>query len=322
MQLFLTIEAIVMAADISSLRQSNHKTDTRQHRRSGNYDLFSANSMSLGWYGFVSLVLHGAMLLMPEHFFIPPHRISPVSEIVLMVENSPNPATKQTSSESEQQAPLPEKKLLPPPSVSSQKSDADVKTRTIRPEQKAKPMLKPKAKHVFRQKVESEPVVLPQLNPAVQNLEIIPDSSSEPKAVIKAEPKLPTILSTTPNWPTKIHSGQINRIVENISNKEGDTVSHMEVAFGSDEGPKFNRHVRTRYPRMAMRMGQEGIVVLRLTIDPQGQLNDVEVMTSASPELDAAAVRSVRASTFYPALRHGRPVGSRAILPIRFKLRE
>lgn len=59
-----------------------------------------------------------------------------------------------------------------------------------------------------------------------------------------------------------------------------------------------------------------------LSIDAQGRLNDIEVITSAGHEFDNAAVRAVRASTFHPARRDGKPVASRAILRIRFKLKE
>ena len=69
-------------------------------------------------------------------------------------------------------------------------------------------------------------------------------------------------------------------------------------------------------------MGQEGTVVLRLAIGALGQLMDVDVVSSAGVTLDQAAIRAIRASTFHPATRQGRPVDSLALLPIRFKLKE
>ena len=266
------------------------------------------------------------MLLTPEYFFIPPPQISPVSEIVLMVENSPQVATIEALSDSGQQTPAPAKQFTPPPPIpslkSEPKSDAVLESEPKRPELTAKPILQPQSKRVLRLKTKPKPVVLQRLNIPVQKLETALEPSSELKPVTKTESNLRSKISTTPNSSTAVLSGQIHRMVATCDEKEIDAVSPIEVAFGSDEGPNFKRRVRTRYPRMAMRMGHEGIVVLSLNIDARGRLNDVEVITAAVPELNAAAIRSVRASTFHPALRDGRPVASRAILPIRFKLKE
>jgi periplasmic protein TonB len=68
-------------------------------------------------------------------------------------------------------------------------------------------------------------------------------------------------------------------------------------------------------------MGREGTVVLSLTIDEQGTLQDAEVAERAGFGFDEEALRAVRASKFKPAVRSGKPVASRALLPVRFLLR-
>ncbi|MDI7261015.1 MAG: energy transducer TonB [Thermodesulfobacteriota bacterium] len=95
----------------------------------------------------------------------------------------------------------------------------------------------------------------------------------------------------------------------------------QEVELGSGEGPKFLRRTLPIYPVMARRMGKEGRVVLRLTIDEKGNLSNVEVIENAGYGFAEAAVEAVRKSSFLPALKDGKPVASRAILPIRFSLR-
>ncbi|OIP93624.1 MAG: hypothetical protein AUK55_08125 [Syntrophobacteraceae bacterium CG2_30_61_12] len=95
----------------------------------------------------------------------------------------------------------------------------------------------------------------------------------------------------------------------------------METAFGVGDGPGFLRKVVPRYPRLARELGKEGTVLLRLTLDANGRLNQVEVLRKAGYGLDEEALRAVRESTFRPARGNGRPVACRADLPIRFVLR-
>lgn len=94
-----------------------------------------------------------------------------------------------------------------------------------------------------------------------------------------------------------------------------------DVEFGGDFGPKFLHREMPVYPLIARRLGKEGRVVLRLTIDENGRLLNVEVIEGAGYGFTEAAVEAVKRSTFLPAKIEGRPAPSRAILPIRFTLR-
>lgn len=92
--------------------------------------------------------------------------------------------------------------------------------------------------------------------------------------------------------------------------------------FGSGTGPAFLRRVMPVYPEQARRLGQEGKVLLRLTIDDRGNLLKVEVLDGAGFGFEEAAVEAVRRSSFRPASIQGKPVVSIARLPIRFALRQ
>lgn len=94
-----------------------------------------------------------------------------------------------------------------------------------------------------------------------------------------------------------------------------------EVKFGSGLGPRFRRKVLPKYPDRAKRLGKEGRVLLRLSIDANGRLNHVEVLKHDGFGFDKEAVRAVKQSTYRPAMQSGRPVACRAMLPIRFTLR-
>jgi periplasmic protein TonB len=93
-----------------------------------------------------------------------------------------------------------------------------------------------------------------------------------------------------------------------------------ETAFGSAGGPGFIHRVLPRFPRRAQVQGKEGTVVLRLSIDHEGHLSHVEIVSGAGNGFDEEAVRAIQKSTFFPAVRNGRPVTCLALLSVRFQL--
>jgi len=96
--------------------------------------------------------------------------------------------------------------------------------------------------------------------------------------------------------------------------------SPIETRFGASVAPAFLHREMPVYPMMARRFGREGKVVLKLTIDENGNLKDVEVIDKAGYGFTEAAVEAVKKSTFLPAKKDGKPIASRALLPIRFQL--
>lgn len=95
----------------------------------------------------------------------------------------------------------------------------------------------------------------------------------------------------------------------------------IDTEFGSAIAPSFLHREMPVYPAFARKLGKEGRVVLRLTINERGELVDVEVVEREGFGFVDAAVEAVRKSTFAPAYKNGRPVPSRALLPVRFTLR-
>jgi protein TonB len=75
------------------------------------------------------------------------------------------------------------------------------------------------------------------------------------------------------------------------------------------------------YPEVARRRGEQGRVMLRVSVSPDGMPLEVAVMgTSGHPSLDAAAQSAVRQWRFIPATQAGRTVAAVAEVPIRFQL--
>jgi protein TonB len=99
-------------------------------------------------------------------------------------------------------------------------------------------------------------------------------------------------------------------------------ISPHDVEFGAATGPKFLHKELPVYPMIARRLGKEGKVVLRLTIDKRGKLLNVEVIENTGYGFTEAAIEAVKRSTFLPAKRDEQPIISRALLPIRFTLLE
>lgn len=76
------------------------------------------------------------------------------------------------------------------------------------------------------------------------------------------------------------------------------------------------------YPRIAMRKGWEGTVLLRVRVDARGRPVSVEVVRSSGHRvLDEAARRAVSTRwSFRPALRDGMPVEAVGTVPVAFSL--
>lgn len=77
------------------------------------------------------------------------------------------------------------------------------------------------------------------------------------------------------------------------------------------------------YPRAARQRGWEGVVVLAVTVDAEGQPAQVAVkLSSGVGVLDAAAEQAVRQWRFAPATEGGRPIIAAVEVPVRFSLAE
>jgi periplasmic protein TonB len=75
------------------------------------------------------------------------------------------------------------------------------------------------------------------------------------------------------------------------------------------------------YPNASRRLGEEGKVVLRVHVDPDGRPSEIEIRTSSGfPRLDAAAYEAVSRWRFVPARRGDEPIAAWVAVPIAFNL--
>jgi protein TonB len=78
------------------------------------------------------------------------------------------------------------------------------------------------------------------------------------------------------------------------------------------------RTVAPDYPEDLRRDGTMGMVVIKCTIDVQGNVIDPEVEKSTNAGFDKAAVDAVKKWKFKPARQDGNPIAKKVSIPIKF----
>jgi periplasmic protein TonB len=77
---------------------------------------------------------------------------------------------------------------------------------------------------------------------------------------------------------------------------------------------------RASYPPMALRMGMESDVTLRIEVDPAGNVTKAEILKSGGTSFDEEALKAVRQSRFEPAQKDGQSVAAEFSYIYRFRL--
>lgn len=78
-----------------------------------------------------------------------------------------------------------------------------------------------------------------------------------------------------------------------------------------------------KYPEEAQKLGIEGKVICQFVITKEGKVDDVNVIRSVHPSLDAEAIRVLKAMPIWiPGEQKGTKVNVQYVLPINFKLGE
>ena len=76
-----------------------------------------------------------------------------------------------------------------------------------------------------------------------------------------------------------------------------------------------------KYPETAYKEGREGRVIIRFVVDRDGSLGEFEIIQHSYPDLDAEALRVVKAMPKWkPGKHNGKAVRSRMNVPISFKI--
>lgn len=124
--------------------------------------------------------------------------------------------------------------------------------------------------------------------------------------------------------PVKVASMEAERPRRRLRETSGPAQGPIPVDEACHEEPSKPEPVfktEIEYTANARSEGIEGKLKLRVTVGANGEVTGVDVLSSVSPELDAAAVASVRRWRFKPAMMCGKPVaGGVYIVARRFEL--
>lgn len=157
-----------------------------------------------------------------------------------------------------------------------------------------------------------------------------PASTSETIA-LPAEPQ-PAVTSSEPDGPDDPGpaTGQPPGDPNGAENGTGETPS-LGVGGESREGPRaiggdvrppvliFERE--PDYPEAARLAHKDGVVILEAVITAGGAVDEIRILRSANPLLDAAAERAVRQWKYTPATLNGRAVSVYLTVTVTFGLR-
>jgi periplasmic protein TonB len=80
--------------------------------------------------------------------------------------------------------------------------------------------------------------------------------------------------------------------------------------------------VRATYPPLALRMGMESDVTLRIEIDQEGKVTKAEVTKSGGTGFDEEALKAVKQSRFEPAQKDGKNVPAEFVYIYRFRVQK
>lgn len=86
-----------------------------------------------------------------------------------------------------------------------------------------------------------------------------------------------------------------------------------------DQPPRLLKQTKPVYPQEAFIKKIEGVVMLQIVIGVDGKVGRAKVVRSI-PQLDAAAIQTVRMWVFSPAIKGGRPVATLADAPVSFRI--
>ncbi|MFK0569833.1 energy transducer TonB, partial [Endozoicomonas sp.] len=85
--------------------------------------------------------------------------------------------------------------------------------------------------------------------------------------------------------------------------------------------PAIRNWVEPRYPKLAQRRNQQGVVMLDVIIDERGNPISIDILESSGyPILDKAATEAVKRWSFKPEQRNRQFVKSRVHIPVAFEI--
>ncbi len=271
-------------------------------------------SDTLGVSFLASLVIHILALLLGS-VIVHNHRLRqrdfvPVDLVDVPTRENPPPQKKI-------EAPPEVKKLLPPPPPKIEK------TKPL-PQLAKAPVIKPQAP-LRPAAVQESPAKTPETKPiAPANLEPPPSFSSSAKSegggseagagALYSKGDIGVIPATATS------GGGGGTAASGVGRGSGVPGLPAQPLLRTNREAKPIQTVRANYPPMALRMGMESDVTLRIEVDAAGNVTRAEVVKSGGAGFDEEALNAVKRSRFEPAQKDGQNVPAEFTYIYRFRL--
>jgi protein TonB len=94
------------------------------------------------------------------------------------------------------------------------------------------------------------------------------------------------------------------------------------LLLAARENPVPVRTVAPEYPRDLKNQGVSGLVMVKCTIDEQGNVGETEVTKSSNEQFDKFAVAAIKKWKFKPARQDGNAITVQVTIPIKFVAEE
>jgi len=144
----------------------------------------------------------------------------------------------------------------------------------------------------------SPPPMRPPLAGAQQSRPQMKPAQSQP-----AQSQMQATSPTTPVTPAEPVGRAVAPSITNNTAVSEDRQPTIDASFRGNQPPV--------YPVIARRRGEQGTVILRVLITPDGRASDVELVRgSGSAHLDRSAIETIRQWRFVPAIKGGRPAAA------------
>ena len=234
-----------------------------------------------------TIAIHGvvvAFLVVASTREIPPEKAAPPPIMVSLVQ-SPEPVPEVPIVEPPPQPKPPEPKPPDP-----------------------KPLPKPKPKPVPKVVDKPVPIEAPKpVEPVVQE-----------SAEVEAEPQPPREVSPAPA-PAPVQGKPVE--AERVAPAPHPEPMDQPIPEVPISGVSYLHQEVPTYPAMSRRLGEQGVVMLRMLISETGVPESIQLETSSGfDRLDKAAMEAAKKSRFNPYKRNNKPMKVSVIAPVRFTI--
>jgi len=168
----------------------------------------------------------------------------------------------------------------------------------------------PKIKPVLEEKKQIQPI----------QKTVIPQAIVEPKQLVSVAKS--TVPAQAPVVvPTPMRVAEAPTVVSKQEAPIAPPVAQKPVVLSGELSVSCPVRTAPKYPRISLKMEEEGNVVVRVKLDKEGKIAEASVKSSSGyKRLDDAAISAVQTWKCHPAMRDNAAVEAYALQPFEFKL--